>query len=287
MPDSFTAGQEYKIFRSPSTNSRGAELLIEASLKPRYLTTISKPGGLAILATVSGRIVGSVYARPECNSTRTRRIHHETAQLQWRRGSGRRLEQQINKLGRQSVRAQTRGNCLSTASQFCTHAPLENSLLGSRGASTVDLVVTAGHVTSIGVLQLVFPGRPSVYDHQPLLTVLEWRSPMNDADRRIRPSRLADQQIQEAASVIYFDSLPQLADALDLVANTADLDFWYRMLTNTLRMPFQEECGAKPRRSRPGWTHEVDVLRRSIRTLYDKGFRSHSQALRAGLYTGF
>jgi hypothetical protein len=280
MPDSFSAAPEYKLFRSPLSSSRGVALLIKTALKPRYLTTISMPGGLAILATVSGGIVRSVYAPPRATAPElaafiTRLRNYNGAMVlagDWNSRS--------TNWDAKCGRAQARRNCLSTARRFCTHAPFENSFTGSRGASTVDLVVTAGHATAIGVPQLVFPGGPSVYGHQPLITPLEWRSPRNDADRRIRPSRLADQQIQEAASVFYSDSLPQLADALDLVASTVYLDLWYKMLTSTLRMPFQEPCGAKPRRSRPGWTAELDVLRSTIRTLYDKGFRSHSQALR-------
>jgi hypothetical protein len=38
------------------------------------------------------------------------------------------------------------------------------------------------------------------------------------------------------------DSIPQLADALYLVASIADIDLWHKM--HTLRMPFQEERGA-------------------------------------------
>ncbi len=278
MPDSLTVGPEYKTFFSSRDDSRGAALLIRTALKPRFLTTISTPGGLAILATVPGGIVGSVYAPPRATAAElaafiTRLLKYNGAMLlagDWNSRS--------TYWGEKSGRAQARGNCLTTRRRLHTHAPLEHSFTGSRGTSTVDLVVTAGQVTVIGVPKLVFPGKPSVYGHQPLLTPVEWRAPRNP-DRRIRPSRLADQKIQESASAFYSDSLPEIADALGLVANVADLDLWYAVLTNTLKMPFQEAAGAKPRRSRPGWTAQLDLLRRTVRTLYNKGYRTHSQAL--------
>jgi hypothetical protein len=147
-----------------------ATLLIKTALEPRYLTTISMPGGLAILATVSGGIVGSVYAPPKATAPELaafimRLRNYNRAMVLAGDWSSR-----STNWSAKSCRAQAHGNCLSAARRCCTHAPVESSVTGARGTSTVDFVVTAGHVTVISVPQLVFPGRPRVYSHQPLLT---------------------------------------------------------------------------------------------------------------------
>jgi hypothetical protein len=56
------------------------------------------------------------------------------------------------------------------------------------------------------------------------------------------------------------------------------MNILYQLLTDTIREPFlEEQC--KPVRMRPGWTRDLDYLRKEVRRLYDGGYRRQSGEL--------
>jgi hypothetical protein len=56
--------QNYAFYKYPAQRAGGVILLVKQALQPKYITTINMAGGQAVLATVSGGIIGSVYAPP-------------------------------------------------------------------------------------------------------------------------------------------------------------------------------------------------------------------------------
>jgi hypothetical protein len=59
---SFLNVQNYAFYKSPAQQAGGVILLVKQALRPKYLTPIIMAGGQAVLATVSGGIIGHVQA---------------------------------------------------------------------------------------------------------------------------------------------------------------------------------------------------------------------------------
>jgi exonuclease III len=56
--------ENYALYQPPAPRAGGVILLEKQALRPKYLTTIVMAGGQAVLATVPGGIISSVYAPP-------------------------------------------------------------------------------------------------------------------------------------------------------------------------------------------------------------------------------
>jgi exonuclease III len=67
-PTSLTSVSGYVLFAPSLRNSGGVALLIKATLDPKHLANIDMPGGQAVLASVTGGIVGSIYAPPRAST---------------------------------------------------------------------------------------------------------------------------------------------------------------------------------------------------------------------------
>jgi hypothetical protein len=268
----------YNLYASPPNRKGGVALLVKNSLCPTHLATLNLPGGQAVLATVAGGIIGSVYAPPRASAAEL----GEFIQVL------KRYQGAMILAGDWNARAvewsdipSVRGDCLRNSRRLSVHAPLHRSFTSSRGdTSNIDLVVTAGRVAVIGVPELVYPGRVDHPGHRPVVTRIQWRAPGTgaDCDRRIRPTRLKSPETHQAASEYYADHLPDIAAALEAVRGATDMDIWYNILSSTLREPFVE-ARRKPSRARPGWSRDLDQLRRAVKRLYDSDHRNESRQL--------
>jgi Reverse transcriptase (RNA-dependent DNA polymerase)/Endonuclease-reverse transcriptase len=268
--------ENYAVYQSPAQRMGGVILMVKQTLLPKYLTTILMPGGQAILATVPGGIIGSVYAPPRATVAE---LSEFIRKLQSFRGAMILAGDWNARAVEWSDTPSARGNCLKNVRKFRIHASLQRSFRSSRGnASNIDLVVTSGRVELIGFPELLADRKPERQGHSPILSRLQWRNPSSRADMRIRPSRLSNPHIREQAAEHYADYLPSIANAMDMVQNESDMDLWYELLASTLREPFRE-TERKPNRVRPGWSKNLDQLRTCTRKLYAAGYCAQSQTL--------
>jgi hypothetical protein len=84
-------------------------------------------------------------------------------------------------------------------------------------------------------------------DHQPVWAPIRWDAPESHS-LRIRPGVLRASSRHETAAAYYSDPLASLADDLEAVTTTTDLDHWYEGLCNMLLESFHN--GSKPHRAR-------------------------------------
>jgi hypothetical protein len=275
-PKSSLKVENYAVYQSPVQRVGGVILLVKQTLRPKYLTTIIMPGGQAILATVPGGIIGSVYAPPRSTVAE---LSDFIRKLQSFHGAMILAGDWNARAVEWSDTPSARGDCLKNARRFRIHASLHRSFRSSRGnASNIDLVVTTGRVELIGFPELMAGHNPERQGHSPILSRLQWRNPSSRTDMRIRPSRLSNPRTREQAADHYADYLPGIANAMDMVQNESDMDLWYELLTSALREPFLE-TEQKPNRARPGWSKDLDQLRTCTRKLYAAGYRAQSQTL--------
>jgi Reverse transcriptase (RNA-dependent DNA polymerase)/Endonuclease-reverse transcriptase len=275
-PKSFQTVENYALYQSPAGRAGGVILLVKQALRPKYLTTIVMAGGQAVLATVPGGIIGSVYAPPRATVAD---LSEFIRKLQSFHGAMILAGDWNARAVEWSDTPSARGDCLKNARRFRIHASLQRSFRSSRGnASNIDLVVAAGRVEIIGLPELMPARNPVQQGHSPILSRLQWRNPSSKIDMRIRPSRLSSPHIQELAAAHYADYLPGIANAMEMVQNESDMDLWYELLTSALREPFLE-TNQKPNRARPGWSKSLDQLRKYTRKLYAAGYCAQSQTL--------
>jgi hypothetical protein len=273
LPSPFPTVPQYRVFSPPPCPSaRGVAILVHQSTPARLTHTINLPGGEACLVTVPGGQLISVYAPPRASAAEF------TAFLQTLQAIPGALVVAGDWNARHpswdsgtNKRRCSRGVRLHEARRFMAHAPLQPTFEGSRGASTVDLVLVSRPATVPTPPHTLVVRGNTQSDHHPVWAPIRWEAP-EPHSLRIRPSVLHAPARHEAAAAYYADQLPPLADALEAVTTTTDLDRWYDGLCRTLREPFHN--GRKPHRARADWSPDLDYLSKMRRSLYRGSRRS-------------
>jgi hypothetical protein len=257
--------------------SGGVKLLVRTALRPSPVGVIDLPGGQAVLAAITGGIVGAVYAPPKASVKELKRFlnvlsAHPGALVLG--GDWNARSEQWDASG-----GNLRGAAISGHRRLRVAAPLGFTFTGTGGAaSTVDFFVNAGAVTFTErpvVARDSFLSTPTA--HRPVLADFQFRDSGGPEERHIRPSVLRSEYARERAAGLYARNLPALEQLLDQVTTAENLEEWYEMLCTVLKEPFVQ-C-SKPRRFRPSWTGKLDMDRRKVDLLYKSGDREAARAL--------
>jgi hypothetical protein len=240
--------------------SGGVKLLVRMALRSRPVGVIDLPGGQAVLAAMTGGIIGAVYAPPKASVKELKSFlnvisAHPGALVLG--GDWNARSEQWDASG-----GNIRGSAISGHWRLRVAAPLGFTFTGTGGAaSTVDCFVNAGAVTFTErpvVARDSFLSTPTA--HRPVLADFQFRDSGGPEERHIRPSVLGTEYVRERAAGLYGRILPVLEQFLVQVRTAENLEEGYEMLSTALKVPFVQ-C-SKPRRFRPSWTGKLDADRR-------------------------
>lgn len=264
-----------------SAHQGGAILLCRKNLHAKFAAEICMAGGQAVLASVSGGLVGAAYARPGAPVAELvefiRRLEalpgavilggdFNAKSLQWDSSGG-----------------NLRGAALAQAKKLEVAAPLGGTFHIRNGRrSCLDLVVSMGPVTVTRRPETAEPHQENAVmapmTHVPVVAEFEWRaSASGSRDRLVRPAVLADEKILSRAESQWDVQLPALEILLDQVKNEAELEQWYQEYVQVMRGPFL--AGSKPARAKPSWTRHLDRQRAEVTRLRKSGRNAEAEKL--------
>jgi hypothetical protein len=120
---------EYNLYASPPNRWGGVVLVIKTLLCPTHLATLKLPGGQAVLATLAGGIIRSLYAPPRASAVDLAEFVQAL----------KRYQGAMVLAGDWNARAvewsdfpSVRGDCLRKSRRLSVHAPLDRSFISSR-----------------------------------------------------------------------------------------------------------------------------------------------------------
>jgi exonuclease III len=141
-PKLFLNVQNYAFYKSSAQRAGGVILVVKQALLLKYLTTINMASGQAVLATVSGCIIGHVYAPPRATVAE---LSEFIRKLQSFHGAMVLAGDWNARAVEWSDTPSARGDCLKNARRFRIHASLQRSFRSSRGSvSNIDFMVATG-----------------------------------------------------------------------------------------------------------------------------------------------